>query len=645
MNSKIQYIGISLSDKYYKTILEALEETRKLGGNILQIYLGNKILTTLREKYRLKDENEANEIKDYLKKHNMKIVIHAILTLNFCNDPTYPRNKWGIENLAYDMNICYKIGGIGCVIHMGRNKTPKINLTTEQCIQNFVNSLIAVLEQTQKVAILLETPVQQNNIVGGTLEGFAKLYNSIPKEYQSRIKTCVDTCHIFSSGYDIRTQSGAETYFKNFNKLIGLENIYLIHLNDSKTPLDSHINRHAPIGKGFIFESQNGHDALSYMINLFNIHTIPLVLETDYENFKSEIKYLKSLTKHYTNTNLKTKTSTNKKTKITKKEINQNKKPLILQIFKNILQFHESLWKNEGNIHTKFRINSYRKAIKSLEKHDAPIYSSNDVKNIEFIGKGFRNKIDEISKTGTLTIYENIKKNPNISSKTNFMKIWGVGPKKAKNLLAKNIHSIKELKNALSKKKVSLTEQQLLGLKYYNNLNKRIPRMTITKITKYLKKIFSNKDFEIYNAGSYRLGKEYSGDIDLIISCTNENANSSSNQFYNDLKEKDIIIETLSTGIQKNSYIVKFPKIDNVYHQMDIAFIPKEQLPWYLLYFGSSREFSKKIRAYASSLGYKLNEYGLFDKKTGKSIRLNPKNEGNIFKFLKIPYILPKNRN
>ena len=637
MNSKIQYIGISLSNKYYKTILEALKETKKLGGNILQIYLGNNVLTTLREKYRLDDENdEARIIKEYLKTHNMKIVIHAILTLNFCNDPNHPRNKWGIENLVYDMNLCQKIGGIGCVIHMGRNKTPKINITPDQCITNFVNSLIEVLNQTKKVAILLETPVQQNNIVGGTLEGFAKLFNSVPSKYQSRVKVCIDTCHIFSSGYDIKTKTGAEEYFVLFDKLIGLKNIYLIHLNDSKTPLNSHINRHAPIGQGFIFESQNGIESLSYLINLFYKNQIPAVLETDYENYKSELKYLKSLI---------TKSPKKKESlkipsikipfKNNKNQINhQNIKPLIINIFKEILQFHESLGSDEGNIHTKFRIDSYRKAIRSLEKFNRPIYSSNNVKNLEFIGKGFRNKINEIKETKTLKIYNNIKKNPNFAAKTNFLKIWGVGPKKAKEFIEKNIHSIKELQNAISKKNIKLTDQQLLGLKYYNDLNKKIPRKIITKITKYLQKINIRPKTKIHNAGSYRLGKEYSGDIDLIICYEKKNENPEL-EFYKILKDKNIIVETLSKGIQKNIYIVNFPNIDNIYHQMDVAFVPQEQLPWYLLYFGSSREFSKKIRSYASSLGYKLNEYGLFDKKTGVLINFLPKSEEEIFKYLK----------
>ena len=175
----IMYVGIHLDNNKYKTILDALKIANSLGANILQIYIGNKTLTTLSQKYIL-EQDEAQKIKSYLKTHNMKIVFHAILTLNYCRNPNHPRNKWGLDNLIYDMNLCYRIGGLGCVIHMGRNKSPSINITPEKCIKNFVNSLKIVLDKTYKIPIILETPVYSENIVGGHLESFAKLYNSSP---------------------------------------------------------------------------------------------------------------------------------------------------------------------------------------------------------------------------------------------------------------------------------------------------------------------------------------------------------------------------------------------------------------------------------------------------------------------------------
>jgi DNA polymerase beta len=625
------YIGVHLNINYYKSIIDALNDVKKLGGNVLQIYLGNKRLTTLREKIKLKN-NEIKEIKSYLKKNNIKLFVHSILTLNYCRDPYSKRNEWGIENLIYDMNLCYKIGGEGVVLHLGTHKTKKINISYNSCIKNFIDSLIIVLNNTKKIPIILETPVNRKNIIGGTIEKLADLYNSIPKNYIKRIKICIDTQHIFASGYNIRNNIGIETYLNNFSKLIGIKNLVLIHLNDSKKELNSKINRHAPIGKGFIFKNKNS-SSLKYLINFLRVKKIPLLMETDYENYKDEIKYLKNFL-----FSVRNKKGGSKK----------NIKKKVLKIFKEILDFHESLGK-EGNKSTKFRIDSYIKAIKSIQNYKYPIYNSQNIKDLPFVGKGFCEKIDLISKNGTLNIYENIKKNNRLKSIKLFQKIWGVGPKQAKLIIDNNIFTIKDLKIAVKNKKINLSEQQLIGLKYYNDLNKKIPRDEITYYTKIIKKLIENDNIKIYNAGSYRIGKKYSGDIDLIISYKNYDINKLKDLFYNLLKEKKIIIETLSSGIQKSIYIVKIPnKNKNIkndkYRKIDVAFVEEKYLPWYLLYFGSSRDFSKKIRNIASKLGYKLNEKGIYYKNNEKRVDFNPQNEEDIFKFLNIEYIPPEKR-
>ena len=264
-------------------------------------------------------------------------------------------------------------------------------------------------------------------------------------------------------------------------------------------------------------------------------------------------------------------------------------------------------------------------------------------------------KINEIAKTGTLKIYQNALKNKTSNSIKIFQKIWGIGPKLAQDLVNKKIYTIKDLKNAIVKKKIVLTTQQKLGLKYYKDLNEKIPRNEITLYTQLLKKLFENHNIEIHNAGSYRMGKEVSGDIDIIITL-NENSNKISefqDIFYKTLIENKIIVDTLSKGNEKNIFIVKLPINKKLvpkyskelkYRQMDVAFIDEKYLPFYLLYFGSSRIYSKKIRTIASKMGYKLNDKGLFDKSTGKRISFEPKTEKDIFDFLKIEYVKPKNR-
>lgn len=592
------HYGIHLNDIHYSSLIDALNKTIAYKTNVLQIFMGNKRLTTLREKYKF-TKDEAREIKDFIKNNNIKLFVHAILTLNYCKDPSSLRNKWGIDSVIYDMNMCYQLGAQGVVIHLGST----VDVTYNQCQINFINSLIQILDNTKKLPIILETPVNRKNSFGSTIEKLFDLYSNIPKKYMNRVKICIDTQHIFASGFDIKK------YLNDFKELFGIKKLALIHLNDSDKEFNSKIDRHASIGKGFIFSNNN--ELLKYIINFAYKNNIPLVLETKFENYNSNLQLIN----------------------MHKGGGYKNIKSLVLKIFKTILSYYETLGKT-GNASTKFKIDSYRKAIITLESFNKPIYNSKDIKHLPTIGKGFCEKINTIAQNGTLNLYENIKKNNKSKYIINFQNIFGIGPETARYIVTQNIYTIKDLKSAVNQNKIKLTEQQLLGLKYYTDLKQKIPRDEITEYTNKIQNLIG--DIKIYNAGSYRAGKKYSGDIDLIISSPNNKT-----KFEQVLRNNNILIETLSSGPQKSIYIIKF---NNKYRKNDVAFVDEELIPWYLLYFGSSREFSKKIRNIASKKGYKLNEKGLFNKITGVKIDFKPKNEKDIFEYLNIVYIAPENR-
>ena len=470
-----------------------------------------------------------------------------------------------------------------------------------------------VLDKTKKIPIILETPVNRKFIIGGTIEKLAELYNNIPNNYKKRVKLCIDTQHIFASGYNIRTENELKKYLNDFNKFIGIKNLVLIHLNDSKKELNSRINRHFNIGKGFIFK--NNTSSLKYLIDFSCNHNIPLLMETNYDNYKDEIKYIKKLFVH-------------------------NIKKLILKIFEEILSYYESLGK-KGDVSIKYKIDSYKKALDSIKKYKYPIYNSSNVKDLPFIGEKFCEKIDLIAKNGTLNMYENIKKNTTSLSIHLFQKIWGVGPEQAQYIVNNNIFTIKELKDAVKKNNIKLNEQQLIGLKYYDDLNKRISRSEILYYTNIIKDLIENDHIKIYNAGSYRIGKKYSGDIDLIISYKKNYGKDLKNIVYHKLE--NIIKEILVNGNEKSIYIIKKENL-KYYRKIDIAYVEEKYLPWYLLYFGSSRDFSKKIRSIASKLGYKLNEKGLYYKNSEEKVNFNPSDEKDIFKYLHMEYIPPEKR-
>jgi len=648
--------------------MNSLKKVKNLVGNFLQFYVGSSYLTTLREKIVL-TENEVNNIKTYMTKYNIKIVFHGLVRLNFCLDPTKERFKWGINNLIYDMNLASQIGSCGVIIHLGYYKTKKIDITYNTCIKHFIESIKIVLDNindnlktknTNKPYIFIETSCNQNNSIGGTIEDYAQIYNKIPIKYRSRVKLCVDTAHIFLAGYDIRIKDELINYFDTFDKLIGIENLSMVHLNDTLKELGSKINRHAPIGEGYIFKDKQN---LINLINILKKFDINIILETSEINYKKEIKIIKNMI------GSKYLSSNNKHS--SKKIGGKNNKDLILKILINMVIYYKSLNKN-NNKTMKYRIDSYEKCIKIIKSYKGDIHSSNNIKHLPYIGKGFIDKIDEIIKTGKLKQYNNIKKtfNFNLESEkkrksNNLLKVFGIGNKKLKELNSLNIHNINNLKSAEKSKKIILTHQQLLGLKYYDKMERSIKRDDIITITEKLRKNINNiyandknandknandknandknanDKIKITNAGSFRAGKSYSGDIDLIVHMNKINMKII-NEIIDKLINDKIIVDIFLRGPKKIICVIKF---NNKFYQMDMLFINTKELPWYLLYFGSSKDFSKNIRLYASKKGYKLNEKGLFDKKTGKKIKLHVKKEEDIFKFLKIKYIKPENRN
>ena len=320
----------------------------------------------------------------------------------------------------------------------------------------------------------------------------------------------------------------------------------------------------------------------------------------------------------------------------------KNKKDLIIKIFEDILDYYKTLNNNKNK---QFKIDSTEKMIKELKKLKK-IETINDIKNINSIGKKSLDKINTILKTNKLKQHNNIKKDlKKIKTLKSFQRIYGVGPKFSKKLLNNGVKNINNLKSKVKSKKIVLTNAQKKSLNHYKNLKERIPYNKITKITNILKEHIKKEKIKcrLLNAGSYAMKKNTSGDIDLMMVFDGKNYN------YSEIKQKfrDLLIKNkymiynLLDGSEKDIYLIKI--LDKV-NQLDIAFVENEHKYFYMLYFSSSKDFSKKIRKIASDKGYKLNEKGLFNKNTNKKVNFIPKNEKDIFNFLNIKYIKKENR-
>jgi NAD-dependent DNA ligase len=271
-----------------------------------------------------------------------------------------------------------------------------------------------------------------------------------------------------------------------------------------------------------------------------------------------------------------------------------------------------------------------------------------DVKQLEGkpnIGPTILAKMAEYSETGTLRVFEREKDNPEMW----LTDIYGIGPKKAQELVKQGIKTIEELREQQDK---LLNDIQRVGLKYYDDILKRIPRNEIEKFDKEFESSFNvaterigaddSSKYEI--VGSYRRGAKTSGDIDVII--TSKNANVFT-EFVDDLKRKNVIIEVLSRGKTKCLVIAKLPGAEHA-RRVDFMYTSPEEFPFAILYFTGSKAFNTVMRGYALRLGLSLNEHGIYTKEKGeeKGEKIDKifVDEESIFSSLYLKFKLPEQR-
>jgi deoxyribonuclease-4 len=268
-------------------IPDGIEYINNLGGNMIQIFISNPLSsrgTIVKTKY---TDDRIVLIHEKLTSTDSKIVIHLPYVINLSKP--LPENikecKW-INIICEHLVVSELIESIGCVIHVGKY----LDLTQTDGLDNMYNRLIAVIdfmrERNMRTKIILETSSGQGTELlrtNGTLNDLAEFYNRFTSDQKRYIKLCVDTCHIFVAGYDIRGKRQVKQFFDEFSEKIGLEHMALIHLNDSKASCGSRLDRHENIGEGRI-----GLEGLDHIIRYGLYYRIPMILETP-SNTVSEV--------------------------------------------------------------------------------------------------------------------------------------------------------------------------------------------------------------------------------------------------------------------------------------------------------------------------------------------------------------------
>jgi len=285
-----------------------------------------------------------------------------------------------------------------------------------------------------------------------------------------------------------------------------------------------------------------------------------------------------------------------------------------------------------------FRARAYQKAQETIMAYPSDIMSPNDLKGKPGIGSTIMEKLNEYVETGTLKVLEREKNNPvNILAE-----VYGIGPKKAKELVDNGITSIAQLRE----NQQMLNDIQKVGLRYYEDVLKRIPRSEIEEYKDIFESDFKkvatgDSKFEI--VGSYRRGAQSSGDIDVII--TSDSPKVFIN-FIDELIKKKIILEILSRGPTKCLVMAKIPSSDSV-RRVDFLYTGPEEFPFAILYFTGSKIFNTVMRHIALEKGYTMNEHGINKmdgKKKGDKVVHTFNSEQDIFDFLGLEYKAPTER-
>ena len=209
------------------------------------------------------------------------LLAHAPYTLNACSAGQHTR-EFAMKTMTDDLNRMEYLPNNLYNFHPGNH----IKQGPKAGIEYIINLLNNVLRPEQTTTVLLETMSGKGTEIGQSFEELKQILNGVI--LYDKIGVCLDTCHVYDAGYDI--VNNLDGVIEEFDKIIGLEKLHAIHLNDSKNPFKSHKDRHEKIGEGYI-----GKETFIKIINHPNLRHLPFFLETPIElsGHAQEIKMLR----------------------------------------------------------------------------------------------------------------------------------------------------------------------------------------------------------------------------------------------------------------------------------------------------------------------------------------------------------------
>lgn len=266
-------IGSHVSFKKDDQLLGSLLETLKYGANTFMFYTGAPQNTS---RYPINDEL-TNKALNLMKENNIdkkNIVVHAPYIINLANINNFDFN---IRFLKEEIERVEKLGMTMLVLHPGSH----VGLGVEEGLKNIIDSLNIVLKDDTKVIVCLETMAGKGTELGRNFEEIKTIIDGV--KLKDKIGVCMDTCHLNDAGYDL---DDFDSILEEFDNVIGLDYLKVVHVNDSKNEMSAHKDRHENIGFGTL-----GFDTLLKIIYHDKLKGIPKILETPYVEKSAPYKY------------------------------------------------------------------------------------------------------------------------------------------------------------------------------------------------------------------------------------------------------------------------------------------------------------------------------------------------------------------
>ncbi len=274
----MRYIGCHLSSS--KGYLAMGRQASALGANTFQFFTRNP----RGGRAKPMDVEDAAALRTYLQEHGFgPIVAHAPYTINPCSADAKIR-EFALETMADGLRRLDYLPGNYYNFHPGSH----VKQGVETGIKLIIETLNQVLYPEQKTVVLLETMAGKGSEIGGRFEELRAILDGV--RLPDKLCVCLDTCHIFDGGYDI--VQDLDGVLAEFDRVVGLDRLRAIHLNDSMNPCGSHKDRHQKIGQGYI-----GLEAFAAIVRHPALQGLPMELEmpNELQGYAEEIALLQSL--------------------------------------------------------------------------------------------------------------------------------------------------------------------------------------------------------------------------------------------------------------------------------------------------------------------------------------------------------------